>query len=150
MNHRSGKMRRDHWWSSGPTLPFKQGPPEHIPQDCVHTAYEYLQGERLLLCLGSLSSAQCCACSGPAHTGWLLGQGLCLGAGCWAQGAAPSHGYRFPFNSLPSANTADANSSLKLCRNLVSVKCLFLSRIQAKAGTWEQAEDWQHNLSHIS
>lgn len=81
-NHRTDKTGRVHWQSSGPTLQLKRGPLEHIPQDCVQTAYEYLQGRRLAVCPDSLSSAQCCAWSGPAHMGWLPGQGLCLGAGC--------------------------------------------------------------------
>lgn len=49
-NHRTDKTGRVHWQSSGPTLQLKRGPLEHIPQDCVQTAYEYLQGRRLAVC----------------------------------------------------------------------------------------------------
>lgn len=49
--------------SPGPTLLLKQDPLEQVPQDCVQTVYEYLQGKRLAVCLGSLTSAQCCVCT---------------------------------------------------------------------------------------
>ena len=43
-NHRIVEVGRDLWRSSGPTTLLKQGHLEQVVQDCVQTAFEYLQG----------------------------------------------------------------------------------------------------------
>lgn len=42
-----GEVGKYHWRSCGPTSLLGQGAVEHISQDCVWLAFEYLQGRRV-------------------------------------------------------------------------------------------------------
>lgn len=42
-NHSMDKIWRDHWKLSRAISLLKQGPLEHITQECVQTAFVYLQ-----------------------------------------------------------------------------------------------------------
>lgn len=42
-----GNDGRDHGKSTSPTSPLKQGPLNDITQNCVQTAFKYLQGDKV-------------------------------------------------------------------------------------------------------